>query len=219
MKRSPFFAMALLALAVVASGCSRKGSSSLSSNHKSTTSKVTPKVRSTNSTADSEAALKAAQEAEAKAKAAAEEAAAAAKKAKAEAEAKAKAAAEKAAAAAKKAKEEAEAKAKAAAQKASEQAVIVKEEKVKVVESKAATDESNRYHIIIGSFKQLTNARQQSQDAISKGFYPSIMENEEGMYRVAVFSSGTESSARKKIAELRKKYSEYVGMWLLIEKK
>ncbi len=207
MKRSPFFAMTLLALAIVASGCSRKGSSSLSSSHKSTTSKVTPKVRTTTSTTSSDAALKAAQEAEAKAKAAAEEAAAAAKKAKEEAEAKAKAAAEEAAAAAKKAKETAE------------QTVVVKEEKVKVVESEATTDDSNRYHIIIGSFKQLTNARQQSQDAVSKGFYPSIMENEEGLYRVAVFSSGTESSARKKIAELRKKYTEYVGMWLLIEKK
>lgn len=207
MKRSPFFAMTLLALVIVASGCSRKGSSSLSSSHKSTTSKVTPKVRTTTSTTSSDAALKAAQEAEAKAKAAAEEAAAAAKKAKEEAEAKAKAAAEEAAAAAKKAKETAE------------QTVVVKEEKVKVVESEATTDDSNRYHIIIGSFKQLTNARQQSQDAVSKGFYPSIMENEEGLYRVAVFSSGTESSARKKIAELRKKYTEYVGMWLLIEKK
>lgn len=168
---------------------------------------MTPKVRTTTSTTSSDAALKAAQEAEAKAKAAAEEAAAAAKKAKEEAEAKAKAAAEEAAAAAKKAKETAE------------QTVVVKEEKVKVVESEATTDDSNRYHIIIGSFKQLTNARQQSQDAVSKGFYPSIMENEEGLYRVAVFSSGTESSARKKIAELRKKYTEYVGMWLLIEKK
>jgi len=48
---------------------------------------------------------------------------------------------------------------------------------------------------------------------------PSIMENEDGMYRVGVYSSATEKTARAKIADLRKKYPEYVGMWLLIEKK
>ncbi len=205
MRVSSLIPMAAIAIAVVCGGCSRKGSSSISSGHRSTTSKVTPKVRQAqDSDAQAQQRLKAAQEAEAKAKAAAEEAAAAAQKAKQEAEAKAKAAAEEAA---------------AAAQKAKEAVVVVKEEKVKIIESNAQTDDSHRYHIIIGSFKQLTNARQLCQDAVSKKFLPSIMENEEGMYRVAVYSSSTEKSARAKIAELRSQYKEYVGMWLLIEKK
>ena len=187
-----------MAVAIVCGGCSRKGSSSISSGHKNSTSRVTPKVRSEHDAeAERQEALKAAQDAEAKAKAAAAEAAAAAQKA----------------------KEDAEAKAKAAAAEAAAAAVVVKEEKVKIIESNAETDDSHRYHIIIGSFKQLPNARQQCQDAISKNFLPSIMENEEGLYRVAVYSSGTESAARKKISELRKKYKEYIGMWLLIEKK
>ncbi len=208
MKVNTLISVAVMAVAIVCGGCSRKGSSSISSGHKNSTSRVTPKVRSEHDAeAERQEALKAAQDAEAKAKAAAAEAAAAAQKAKEDAEAKAKAAAAEAAAAAQKAKEEAEA------------AVVVKEEKVKIIESNAETDDSHRYHIIIGSFKQLPNARQQCQDAISKNFLPSIMENEEGMYRVAVYSSGTESAARKKISELRKKYKEYIGMWLLIEKK
>ncbi len=124
-----------------------------------------------------------------------------------EAEAKAKQEAEEAKAAALKAKQEAE------------KAVVVKEEKVRVIESKAKTDDNCRYHIIIGSFKMLQNARQICQDAIAKDFLPSIMENEEGMYRVGVYSSATEKTAREKIAALRKSHPEYVGMWLLVEKK
>lgn len=216
MKCPTFLPVAMFALAVVFGGCSRKGSSSISSGHKSTTSRVSPKVRSSqDAEASRQEALKAAQDAEAAAKAEAAKAAEAARKAKEEAEASAKAAAADAAKAAQDAKEAAEAKAKAAA----EQAVVVKEEKVRIVETKAETDESRKFHIIIGSFKQLTNARQQCQDAISKGFLPSIMENEEGLFRVAVCSYISESAARTKIAELRKKYKEYVGMWLLVEKK
>ncbi len=193
MKRSlSLISVALLALTMAISGCSRKGSSSVTSGHKSTTSKTTPKVR-TAATTTSQQSLKAAQEAEAKAKAAAEEAKAAAQKAKEEAEAK--------------------------AQAALEEAISVKEEKVKVVESNDAIDDANRYHVIIGSFKKLENARSLCQDAISKNFLPSIMENEEGMYRVAICSFSAEQTARKRIAALRTQYKEYVGMWLLVEKK
>lgn len=208
MKIPSLIPVAFVAFALLFGGCSRKGSSSISSGHKSTTSRVAPKVRSQqDAEAARQASLKAAQEAEAEAKAAAEQAAKAAQEAKKAAEAEAKAAAEQAAKAAQEAKE------------AAEQAVVVKEEKVKIIETKAETDESHKYHIIIGSFKQLTNARQQCQDALSKGFLPSIMENEEGLYRVSVCSYISEAAARTKISELRKKHKEYVGMWLLIEKK
>lgn len=216
MKISSLLPAAVVALAIVLGGCSRKGSSSISSGHRSTTSRVAPKVRSQqDAEAARQASLKAAQDAEAEAKAAAEMAAKEAQEAKAAAEAEAKAAAAAAEKAAQEAKAAAEAKAKAAA----EQAVVVKEEKVKIIETKAETDESHKFHIIIGSFKQLSNARQQCQDAISKGFLPSIMENEEGLFRVSVCSYISESAARTKIADLRKKHKEYVGMWLLIEKK
>ncbi len=193
MKRSlSLISVALLSLAVAFSGCSRKGSSSVTNSHKSTTTKTTPKVRPT-TTSTSQQSLKAAQEAEAKAKAAAEEAKAAAQKAKEEADAK--------------------------AQAALEEAIQVKEEKVTVVESNDAIDDANRYHVIIGSFKKLTNARTLCQDAISKNFLPSIMENEDGLYRVAICSFSSEQTARKRIAALRTQHKEYVGMWLLVEKK
>lgn len=188
-------AMAAMAICLTAGGCSRKGSSSVSSRKHTATSRTAPKVRPvvTESAADRAARIQAEKEAEAKAKREAEEAKAAALKAKQEAE--------------KRAKEEAE------------KAVVVKEEKVKVIESKAQTDDNCRYHIIIGSFKVLQNARQICQDAIAKDFLPSIMENEEGMYRVGIYSSATEKTAREKIAALRVSHPEYVGMWLLVEKK
>lgn len=198
MKRATLITISIAALAAVFAGCSRKGSSSISSGHKSTTTKVSPKVRAQqDADAAKQASLKAAQDAEAAAKAAAEQAAEAARKA----------------------KDDAEAAAKAAAQAASEKAVVVKEEKVTIVESKADTDESHKYHIIIGSFKKLANARQLCQEAIEKNFFPSIMENEQGLYRVSVSSYVTEQTARTKIAELRKQYKEYADMWLLIEKR
>ncbi len=102
------------------------------------------------------------------------------------------------------------------AQEVEQLTVTVKEEKVSIIES-ADTQRSGKYHIIIGSFKQLENARTLSNNAIKQGFLPSIMENEEGMYRVAVFT-GDEASARSKLSEMRTTHAEYVGMWLLIEK-
>lgn len=198
-----------LMVAMLAGSCSHKGSSSLASRKQTTTSRQTPKVKQTTSesAADRAARIKAEKAAEQKAKQEAEEAKQAALKAKADAEKAAKDA------------EQAAKEAEQAAKEAAAQKVVVKEEKVKIVETKADIDESHRYHIIIGSFKVLQNARQLCEDAIAKDFLPSIMENEEGMYRVGVYSSSTESTARTKIKEMRKKYPEYVGMWLLIEKK
>lgn len=221
------FTIALCAtmLATLSTSCSRKGSSSLTEQRSTTYSSNTPTVRDvdTETAAERRARLKA----EAEAEAAAKQAAAEAEKSAAQAEAEARAKAEKAAQqarqeaenAAAKAKEEAEIRA-AEAKQAAEEAVTVREEKVTIVETQATeTDVNARYHIIIGSFKMLGNARQLCQNAIKNDFIPSIMENEEGLYRVSIYSSSTESTARKKIAEIRKLFPEYVGTWLLVEKR
>lgn len=187
-------ALCLAAACLLSCGCSRKGSSSVRARSHTTTTRATPKVRAgaTESEADRAARLKAEREAEDKARQEAEEASRAAQRAKEEAERLAK----------------------------EEQMLVVKEEKVKMVETKAKNaDDDSRFHVIIGSFKVLQNARQLCQDAIAKGFLPSIMENEEGMFRVGIHSAATEKTAREKIAELRAAHPEYVGMWLLIEKK
>lgn len=203
--------MVLSAIAIVAAGtgCSPKGSSSLTTAKRNNTTAQTPRVQDvdTETAAERNARLRAERDAEAKAKAEAE----AARKA---AEAEMEAARAQAEEAAKKAKAEAEARAK----KAAEEALVVKEEKVKVIES-ADADSNKRYHIIIGSFKSLENARNLCQEVIKKSFLPSIMENEDGMYRVSIYSCSTEKTARTKIADIRKQYPQYVGTWLLIEKR
>lgn len=97
-----------------------------------------------------------------------------------------------------------------------EESIVVRTEAVKIVETKQ-TAPAGKFHIIIGSFKVLVNARAASDNAVKDGFLPSIMENDEGMYRVAVFS-GDEDTARKKIHEMRQDSNKYVGIWLLAEK-
>lgn len=74
------------------------------------------------------------------------------------------------------------------------------------------------YYVIIGSFKKLNNAQAACDVSVRQGFLPSIMENDEGLYRVSVYN-GTEKSARRKVAEIRNKYAEYADVWLLIMKK
>lgn len=96
--------------------------------------------------------------------------------------------------------------------------ITVKEEAVKVVETTATEEVVGNFHIIIGSFKVLANARTLSEQAMKNDFSPSILENDEGMYRVSVFTCELEKTARHKIAEIRSRYPEYVGTWLLISK-
>ncbi len=216
--------IALLAMLIIPVGCrSHKGSSSLGSTRRTTTSQSTPSVKSTTSESyGTSANLSAEKDKESKAELAAVEAERIRQetetKVREDAENVAKKAKKDAEAAATKAKTEAEARAKQAA----EEKVVVRAEKVKIIETEdkdLPEEEEGRYHIIIGSFKQLENARQLCQDAIRKDFLPSIMENENGQYRVSIYSCSLEKTARNKIADIRLKFPEYVGTWLLIEKK
>ncbi|MCF0191310.1 MAG: SPOR domain-containing protein [Marinilabiliaceae bacterium] len=128
----------------------------------------------------------------------------AAEKAKAEAEAtqaKAQAEAEKIAA-------EAQAKAEDVATK-----VTVREEKVRIVESSVGT--SGNYYLIAGSYKSMTNAKAAVNKALGQGYLPSIMEDDNGIYRVALFNADDEQMARDKVKEIVAEYPEYKGLWLL----
>lgn len=196
-------AIALAGLMLV-SCASHKGSSSLGTT-KRTTASASPKVKN-----DAQLAMEkaAAEEAAEKARRAAQ---AAEQQARAEAEAKAREAEE----AARKAM--AEAKAKAAAEEAAIAAAAkAKVEKVKVIESSIKTD--GKYHVVVGSFKSLANARTACETLVEQGYTPNIVENEDGMYRVTVFNEAAEDTARKKLAQVKIKYPQYDDAWLLIEK-
>lgn len=92
----------------------------------------------------------------------------------------------------------------------------IREEQVRWVE-RSDEAQTGQYHVIVGSYKVLENAKAMCSRTLDDGFLPSIMENDEGLYRVAVFTSVEEATARAKLAELRESHSQYGGMWLLKE--
>jgi len=193
----------ILALCM-ASCASHKGSSSLGETTKKTSS-TKPVIKS-----DEQLAMER-EAAELEAEKARRAAEAAAQQAKAEADAKA----AEAELAAQRALAEAEAKAKAEEARLAA-AAKAREEKVKIVETKSTSN--GKYHVIIGSYKSIANARAASETAINQGFTPSIMENDEGLYRVAVFNATTESAARTRLAQIKMKFATYSDAWLLIQK-
>ncbi|MGV8826855.1 MAG: SPOR domain-containing protein [Breznakibacter sp.] len=93
--------------------------------------------------------------------------------------------------------------------------VVVKQEKVKVIETQA-NEKAGKYYVIIGSFKVLENARNFRQQLVAEKFAPSILENENGLYRVSVASYDDESMARARIADIRSQYEKYADVWLLV---
>ena len=94
--------------------------------------------------------------------------------------------------------------------------VTVRSESVKPVDQNDKT--LYRFYVIIGSFRNVDNARRFNADLIGKGFSPSILENEEGLFRISVGGYNAENAARAKIAEIRAKYSEHRDVWLLVRK-
>ncbi len=94
--------------------------------------------------------------------------------------------------------------------------VTVRTERVKPVDVSDKT--LYRYYVIIGSFKQVDNARQFKSDLTKEGFTPVILENENGLFRVSVGAFNEESSARSKIAKIRADSNKYDDVWLLVRK-
>jgi len=94
--------------------------------------------------------------------------------------------------------------------------VTVRSESVKPVDQNDKT--LYRFYVIIGSFRNVDNARRFNADLIGKGFSPSILENEEGLFRISVGGYNAENAARAKIAEIRAKYREHRDVWLLVRK-
>ena len=94
--------------------------------------------------------------------------------------------------------------------------ITVREEKVKPVDQSEET--VYRYYVIIGSFKNLDNARKYRTDLVKDGFTPAILENENGLFRVSVGAYNDENAARLKIAGIRAAYEKYGDVWLLVRK-
>jgi len=75
-----------------------------------------------------------------------------------------------------------------------------------------------RFYVIIGSFRDIENARRNNIDLTRKGFTPVILENENGLFRISVGGYEDERAARARIANIRASYAEHRDVWLLIRR-
>lgn len=96
--------------------------------------------------------------------------------------------------------------------------VVVREERFTVVEEPGVAVEAGKYYVIIGSFKMIDNAKKYKSQLIIDGLNPTLLQNENGLYRVAAGVFMQEMPARDKIASIRSQFSKYDDVWLLIKK-
>ncbi len=96
--------------------------------------------------------------------------------------------------------------------------VTSKEEKVSAAQGEEAGFGTKRFYVILGSFSVYENAQKFKKQLMEENFYPGILVNENGLYRVSVNSYDDESTARSRVAEIRQKFAKYGDVWLLIKK-
>lgn len=90
------------------------------------------------------------------------------------------------------------------------------EVKEKLVEVKNIPVDPHVYFVIIGSFRNLNNAKNYQEQIISDGFTSVLLQNEAGLYRVSVKSTDDISLARTEIRRIRSQFKKYEDTWLLI---
>ena len=93
-----------------------------------------------------------------------------------------------------------------------------KEERISAAQGEASDLGSKRFYIILGSFGVYENAQRFKKQLAAEDFFPGILVNEKGLYRVCVNSYDDETAARTRVSELRKQFPKYADLWLLIKK-
>lgn len=96
--------------------------------------------------------------------------------------------------------------------------VTSKEESVTAAKGEASDFGSKRFYIIVGVFGVYENALKVKKQLMGEDFFPGILVNEKGQYRVSVNSYDDETIARNRISEIRQKFEKYSDAWLLIKK-
>ncbi len=95
--------------------------------------------------------------------------------------------------------------------------VTSKEEKVTAASGEAKDFGTKKFYIILGSYAVYENAQKFKKQLMAEDFFPGILVNEAGLYRVSVNSYDDETTARNRVAEIRGKYPKYNDLWLLIK--
>lgn len=95
--------------------------------------------------------------------------------------------------------------------------ILIREEKFSFEnEEDEMIHETNRYFVIVGSFRNPENAHRFTQTLKEQGFIPVMLLSETGFTRVSVYSYTNELAARAKVVEVREDFPQYSDTWLLI---
>jgi len=92
------------------------------------------------------------------------------------------------------------------------------EERITAANGEAKDLGSKKFYIILGSYKMYDGAEKFKKQLIAEDFFPGILINEAGLFRISVNSYDDEATARSRIAEIRQKFPKYSDLWLLIKK-
>ena len=98
------------------------------------------------------------------------------------------------------------------------QPIRSEEERVSAASGEAKDLGSKKFFIILGSYKVYEGAQKFKKQLMSENFFPGILINEAGLYRVSVNSYDDETAARSRVEEIRQKFPQYSDLWLLIKK-
>ena len=92
------------------------------------------------------------------------------------------------------------------------------EERVTAANGESKDLGSKKFYIILGSYKNYEGAQKFKRQLMAEDFFPGILINEAGLFRISVNSYDDEAIARSRIAEIRQKFPKYSDLWLLIKK-
>lgn len=103
---------------------------------------------------------------------------------------------------------------------------VAESEQIEVIEESFAFEreedetghDSNRFFVILGSFRVNDNASRFKARLTGEGFEPVILLSETGLNRVCVDSYLSEADARQRVLQIRRSSPDYHDSWLLIRR-
>lgn len=97
-----------------------------------------------------------------------------------------------------------------------EKAIVTRTESFTMPEGQDTQVMNRNFHIVVGSFRNKSNADGLQATLRSEGYSPAIVVNEQGMYRVLIVSCDNYQEARAQLSSIR---SRFADAWVLVQRK
>ena len=94
----------------------------------------------------------------------------------------------------------------------------IREVEERLVANEDKEPSTQKYFVIIGSFKDPANAKEHQALVLKNGFTSEILKNDAGLYRVSVMATDDIAAARNEVRRIWTKFPEYSDTWMLIRK-